>query len=75
LPLVGVPHDPCSLAIDWPSVSGVHQGDSERLDEEEIRRSEDEIATVGNCAGSCGIVVLMVAVLVVSLVVMLRRAW
>jgi len=35
----------------------VDRRDHERIDEDEVRRSEEELATVGNCAGNCGTLV------------------
>lgn len=48
------------------------EGDHERIDDEEVRRSEDELATVGN---SCGFVAsgFVVLVLVLPLALLVIR--
>lgn len=45
-----------------------------RIEEDEVRRSEDELATVGNSCGFCGAVTLAFVALVVGAVLVAWRA-
>jgi len=69
-----VPLARCPVLAVWASVGDVDREERERIDEREVRRSEDELATVGNCAGNCGAVVLVIVGLMSGLAWLLRRA-